>query len=84
MLETSRYMKPMRGYMNLARLAGCLCLSACLTGVSFAADAGNACTGNPSQWRQVFNGKDLTGWKHVGPGNMTVEDGLIQIGRAHV
>jgi hypothetical protein len=28
-------------------------------------------------WRQLFNGKDLTGWKHVGPGNMTVEDGLI-------
>jgi hypothetical protein len=19
-------------------------------------------------WRQIFNGKDLTGWKHVGPG----------------
>src|SRR5580693_5980268 len=30
------------------------------------------------QWRQLFNGKDLTGWKHVGPGNMTVEDGLIR------
>jgi len=22
----------------------------------------------------LFNGKDLTGWKHVGPRNMTVED----------
>ena len=31
-----------------------------------------------SPWRQLFNGKDLTGWKHVGPGNMTVEDGLIR------
>jgi len=29
-------------------------------------------------WKQLFNGKDLTGWKHVGPGNMTVEDGLIR------
>src|SRR6266403_2050507 len=29
-------------------------------------------------WQQLFNGKDLTGWKHVGPGNMTVENGLIQ------
>ena len=37
----------------------------------------NACTGDPSHWTSVFNGKDLTGWKHVGPGNMTVEDGLI-------
>lgn len=29
-------------------------------------------------WKQLFNGKDLTGWKHVGPGQMTVSDGLIQ------
>jgi hypothetical protein len=29
-------------------------------------------------WKSLFNGKDLTGWKHVGPGNMTVEDGLIR------
>jgi hypothetical protein len=28
-------------------------------------------------WKQLFNGKDLTGWKHVGPGEDTVEDGLI-------
>jgi len=61
----------------MARLALCLCLSACLAGVSLAADARNACTGDPNHWRQVFNGKDLTGWKHVGPGNMTVENGLI-------
>lgn len=30
------------------------------------------------EWKQLFDGKDLTGWKHVGPGYMTVEDGLIQ------
>ena len=24
------------------------------------------------KWRQLFNGKDLTGWKHVGNGHMTV------------
>ena len=30
------------------------------------------------QWKQLFNGKDLTGWKHVGPGNMIVSDGLIE------
>ena len=29
-------------------------------------------------WKQLFDGKDLTGWKHVGPGSMSVEDGLIQ------
>jgi len=33
----------------------------------------------PAQgWMQLFDGKDLKGWKHVGPGNMTVENGLIQ------
>jgi hypothetical protein len=30
------------------------------------------------EWKQLFGGKDLTGWKHVGPGGMTVEDGLIK------
>ncbi|HEV2173756.1 MAG TPA: DUF1080 domain-containing protein [Nitrospira sp.] len=30
------------------------------------------------EWKQLFDGKDLTGWKHVGPGYMTVDDGLIQ------
>src|SRR5258708_38994726 len=29
------------------------------------------------EWKQIFDGKDLVGWKHVGPGEMTVEDGLI-------
>jgi hypothetical protein len=29
-------------------------------------------------WKPLFNGKDLTGWKHVGPGSMSVEDGLIR------
>lgn len=30
------------------------------------------------EWKQLFNGKDLTGWKHVGPGGITVEDGLMK------
>ena len=28
--------------------------------------------------RDIFNGKDLTGWKHVGDGFMTVENGIIR------
>lgn len=40
------------------------------------------CAGSPaaaqSGWKQLFNGKDLAGWQHVGPGSMTVEDGLIR------
>jgi hypothetical protein len=31
-----------------------------------------------TQWRHLFNGKDLTGWKQVGPGTHYVEDGLIK------
>src|SRR5664279_5647214 len=34
--------------------------------------------GNKNEWRQLFNGKDLTGWKHVGPGSQYVEDGMIK------
>src|SRR5438067_21316 len=34
--------------------------------------------GQSGDWKQLFDGKDLTGWKHVGPGYMTVEDGLIR------
>jgi Domain of Unknown Function (DUF1080) len=30
------------------------------------------------EWKQLFNGRDLADWKHVGPGGMTVEDGLIR------
>ncbi|GAB4049339.1 3-keto-disaccharide hydrolase [Spirosoma litoris] len=29
-------------------------------------------------WRQLFNGINLTGWKHVGKGSMSVENGLIR------
>jgi len=68
--------------VRLCLLAPCvfpLCLLTGLAPISAASPvAENACTGDPDHPRQLFNGKDLTGWKHVGPGNMTVEsDGLI-------
>ncbi len=28
--------------------------------------------------KQLFNGKDLAGWKHVGPGKFDVEDGMLK------
>ena len=37
-----------------------------------------ATSAQKSDWKPLFNGKDLTGWKHVGPGGDTVEDGLIK------
>jgi hypothetical protein len=38
----------------------------------------SSCSAQTSEWRQLFNGKDLTGWKHAGPGFMSVEDGMIR------
>jgi len=29
-------------------------------------------------WRPLFNGRDLDGWEHVGPGRLVVEDGVIR------
>lgn len=31
-----------------------------------------------SEWKQIFNGRDLTGWQHVGPGGYEVKDGLLK------
>ncbi|WP_040005686.1 3-keto-disaccharide hydrolase [Fibrisoma limi] len=44
------------------------------TGVTTLAPVQTTATG----WRQLFNGKDLTGWKHVGQGRMSVDKGLIR------
>src|ERR1700751_4471506 len=68
---------PARRIPMLKRFTICIFLLAGFTLFAFAADDQNACQGDPNQWRQLFNGKDLTGWKHVGPGSDTVEDGLI-------
>jgi hypothetical protein len=37
-----------------------------------------SCSSQDKKWRQLFNGKDLTGWEQVGPGNFVVEDGLLK------
>ena len=37
-----------------------------------------SCSGQDKSWRQLFNGKDLTGWEQVGPGEFVVEDGLLK------
>ncbi|WP_082111548.1 3-keto-disaccharide hydrolase [Spirosoma radiotolerans] len=29
-------------------------------------------------WRPLFNGSNLAGWKHVGKGNMSIENGMIR------
>ncbi len=34
-------------------------------------------SGFDAQWVSLFNGKDLTGWKVVGPERWSVDDGTI-------
>ncbi|MGH9631764.1 MAG: 3-keto-disaccharide hydrolase [Bryobacteraceae bacterium] len=31
-----------------------------------------------AEWKQLFNGKDLSGWKMVGPGRFVVEDHMLK------
>lgn len=37
-----------------------------------------ACSAFAGDWVQLFNGKDLSGWRMVGPGRFVVEDGLLK------
>jgi len=37
-----------------------------------------AATATASEWKPLFNGKDLDGWQHVGKGSMSVTGGLIE------
>jgi hypothetical protein len=30
-----------------------------------------------ASWKQLFNGKDTTGWKMTGPGSFEIEDGML-------
>jgi Domain of Unknown Function (DUF1080) len=62
-------------FRTLSILAGVAVL---LSLPALGSDVESVCKGNPHKWRQLFNGKDLQGWKHVGAGSMTVgDDGLL-------
>ena len=49
-----------------------------LVAAAFALHAQSPVPDPQSGWKQLFNGQDLTGWKHVGEGSMRVENGLIR------
>ena len=36
------------------------------------------CAAAGKDWKPLFNGRDLSGWQHVGPGNFAVEDGMLK------
>jgi hypothetical protein len=44
----------------------------------FAVLAMAALPARSQEWKQLFNGKDLTGWKQVGPGHFEVENGMLK------
>lgn len=52
-------------------------ISAMLAAVVLAAPA-QAQDAQNAAWRPLFNGKNLDGWEHVGPGKMLVQDGIIR------
>jgi hypothetical protein len=31
-----------------------------------------------AEWKQLFNGKDMSGWEHVGPGKFSIENGMLK------
>jgi hypothetical protein len=31
-----------------------------------------------AEWKQLFNGRDMSGWEHVGPGRFLLEDGMLK------
>jgi hypothetical protein len=37
-----------------------------------------SCSNQDRKWRQLFNGKDLSGWEQVGPGKFVVEEGVLK------
>lgn len=32
----------------------------------------------PNDWKQLWNGKDFTGWQHIGYGKFVIEDGVLK------
>ena len=62
--------------LNVKRSVLKLSFTVCL--FLFLANYISASVADTTQWRQLFNGKDLTGWKQVGPGSHYVENGLLK------
>ena len=51
-------------------VGGAVVLAALAAMSSQAKDAG--------QWQPLFNGKNLDGWQHVGPGQFVIENGMLK------
>jgi hypothetical protein len=71
--SVTRKMKANEAYRLLMPVLGLLTLA-----IPAQAHHRNVCASGSQTWRQLYNGKDLAGWKHVGEGHMAVEEGLIR------
>lgn len=73
--------------ISQVKLTRPLLVAACVISITFSCTSNNSGGSNnvtsrqmadTTQWRPLFNGKDLTGWKHVGLGYMSVDSGMIR------
>jgi len=39
---------------------------------------GSVCTAQTGNWEKIWNGKDMSGWEHVGGGAFLLQDGLLK------
>ena len=52
-----------------------------LTTVAALPSSATTAAADPSAgWTQLFDGRDLTGWRHIGAGGMGVKDGVLRTG----
>ncbi|HVF89874.1 MAG TPA: DUF1080 domain-containing protein [Blastocatellia bacterium] len=60
------------------RLAAIIALAVLFCGAGARADSPRKSKNKgEKKWTELFNGKDLTGWKMIGKGNFVVEDGAL-------
>jgi hypothetical protein len=66
--------------MRKALLIGVLAIAGVIVqiGLPVAAHIGKPALVADEPWKQLFNGHDLEGWEHVGPGRFLVENGLMR------
>jgi hypothetical protein len=68
--------------MKLAKKLLIIAVSALLSKMAFPATTSATLSTEPNLpldgWQQLFNGKDLTGWEHVGKGKFIIDHGLLR------
>ena len=69
--------------MKSISVAALLLVFVCVTGceaqkASQRAPNNQGASDKTGEWRQLFNGRDLEGWQHLGPGGFVVENGMLR------